>query len=147
MRTRSGVRPSCRSAQLGRARSNRARPRKLRDRSWGNRREVATVASDGKTRLMAAVDVRTFLMWLATVNENKVAEAVRSTLVAYQRETTTAVNDDEKGYGLVRTPGGDLHGRNDRAGANTNDQDARGTGPTSVARTRAREAAQEGDGS
>ncbi|WP_329616414.1 phage antirepressor N-terminal domain-containing protein [Streptomyces brevispora] len=67
--------------------------RKLRDRSWVNRSDIATVAEDGKTRLMAAVDVRTFLMWLATVNENKVAEAVRSTLVAYQRETTTAVND------------------------------------------------------
>ncbi|MEI5032475.1 phage antirepressor N-terminal domain-containing protein [Streptomyces sp. S1A(2023)] len=67
--------------------------RKLRDRSWANRRDIPTVAEDGKTRLMAAVDVRTFLMWLATVNENKVAEAVRPTLVAYQRETTTAVND------------------------------------------------------
>ncbi|MEU0160149.1 phage antirepressor N-terminal domain-containing protein [Streptomyces sp. NPDC006261] len=69
-----------------------AQLRKLRDRSWANRSDIATVAEDGKTRLMAAVDVRTFLMWLATVNENKVAEAVRPTLVAYQRETTEAVN-------------------------------------------------------
>lgn len=67
--------------------------RKLRDRSWANRRDIPTVAEDGKTRLMATVDVRTFLMWLATVNENKVAEATRPMLVAYQRETTTAVND------------------------------------------------------
>jgi hypothetical protein len=66
--------------------------RKLRDRSWANRRDIPTVAEDGKTRLMAAVDVRTFLMWLATVNENKVADEVRETLVAYQQETTTAVN-------------------------------------------------------
>ena len=67
--------------------------RKIRDRSWANRRDIPTVAEDGKTRLMAAVDVRTFLMWLATVNENKVADEVRDTLVAYQQETTTAVND------------------------------------------------------
>lgn len=67
--------------------------RKLRDRSWANRRDIPTVAEDGKTRLMAAIDVRTFLMWLATVNENKVAAEVRETLVAYQRETTGAVND------------------------------------------------------
>ena len=67
--------------------------RKLRDRSWANRRDIPTVAEDGKTRHMAAVDVRTFLMWLATVNENKVAEEVRPTLVAYQRETTGVVND------------------------------------------------------
>lgn len=67
--------------------------RKLRDRSWASRRDIPTTGADGKTYRMAAVDVRTFLMWLATVNENKVAEAVRPTLVAYQRETTTAVND------------------------------------------------------
>ncbi len=65
--------------------------RKLRERSWANRRDIPTVAEDGKTRQMAAVDVRTFLMWLATVNENKVAESARPTLVAYQRETTAAV--------------------------------------------------------
>ncbi|MFF8297694.1 phage antirepressor N-terminal domain-containing protein [Streptomyces globisporus] len=67
--------------------------RKLRDRSWANRVDIDTVAEDGKNRQMVAVDVPTFLMWLATVNENKVAEAVRPTLVAYQRETTSAVND------------------------------------------------------
>ena len=70
-----------------------AQLRKLRDRSWANRCDIATVAEDGKTRQMVAVDVRTFLMWLATVNETKVAEATRPMLVAYQRETTTAVND------------------------------------------------------
>nr|WP_240981354.1 phage antirepressor N-terminal domain-containing protein [Streptomyces sp. N502] len=67
--------------------------RKLRDRSWASRRDIPTTGADGKTYRMAAVDVRTFLMWLATVNETKVAESVRPTLVAYQRETTTAVND------------------------------------------------------
>jgi hypothetical protein len=67
--------------------------RKLRDRSWASRRDIPTTGADGKTYRMAAVDIRTFLMWLATVNETKVAEAVRPTLVAYQRETTTAVND------------------------------------------------------
>ncbi|MFB7736253.1 phage antirepressor N-terminal domain-containing protein [Streptomyces sp. NPDC056112] len=66
--------------------------RKLRDRSWANRRDIPTVAEDGKTRQMVAVDVRTFLMWLATVNETKVADEVRETLIAYQQETTTAVN-------------------------------------------------------
>ena len=65
---------------------------KLRQRSWATVGPSPMVAEDGKTRLMAAVDVRTFLMWLATVNETKVADEVRETLVAYQRETTTAVN-------------------------------------------------------
>lgn len=67
--------------------------RKLRDRSWANCGAVATVASDGKTRQMVVVDEKTFLMWLATVNETKVAEEVRPTLVAYQSETTDMVRD------------------------------------------------------
>lgn len=68
-----------------------AQLRKLRDRSWASRVDIDTTGADGKTYRMVAVDVRTFLMWLATVNENKVAESARPTLVAYQRETTTAV--------------------------------------------------------
>lgn len=67
--------------------------RKLRGRSWASRRDIPTTGADGKTYRMVAVDVRTFLMWLATVNENKVAEDVRPTLVAYQQETTTAVTN------------------------------------------------------
>jgi hypothetical protein len=67
--------------------------RKIRERSWASRRDIPTTGADGKTYRMVAVDVRTFLMWLATVNETKVAEATRPMLVAYQRETTTAVND------------------------------------------------------
>lgn len=67
--------------------------RKLRDRSWANRCDIPTVAEDGKVRQMVAVDVRTFLMWLATVNETKVAPEARPTLVAYQTETTAAVSN------------------------------------------------------
>lgn len=66
--------------------------RKLRDRSWASRRDIPTTGADGKTYRMVAVDVRTFLMWLATINETKVSDGARDTLVAYQRETATAVN-------------------------------------------------------
>jgi hypothetical protein len=69
-----------------------AQLRKLKDRSWASRCDIATTGADGKTYRMVAVDVRTFLMWLATVNETKVADEVRDTLIAYQQETTTAVN-------------------------------------------------------
>lgn len=65
--------------------------RKLRDRSWASRRDIPTTGADGKTYRMAAVDLRTFLMWLATVNEAKVGDGVRPTLIAYQRETAEAV--------------------------------------------------------
>lgn len=65
--------------------------RKLQTRSWATVAQQATVADDGKVREMAAVPVRTFLMLLATVNENRVAEEARPTLVAFQNETADAI--------------------------------------------------------
>jgi hypothetical protein len=66
---------------------------KLRERSWATVRLIPTVAADGKTRDMSAVDVQTFLMLLATINENRVAKDVKPRLVMYQREVAGAVND------------------------------------------------------
>lgn len=66
---------------------------KLRGRSWANRRDIPTVAEDGKLRQMVAVTESTFLMWLATVNENKVADHVRPLLVAYQTESSDVLRD------------------------------------------------------
>lgn len=40
---------------------------------------------------MAVVDIRTFLMLLATINETQVADAVRPLLIAYQREVADAI--------------------------------------------------------
>lgn len=65
--------------------------RKLKTRSWGTVTETVTVAEDGKPRSMAATTVRSFLMLLANVNENRVAEEVRPTLVAFQNETADAI--------------------------------------------------------
>ncbi|MFD5711348.1 phage antirepressor N-terminal domain-containing protein [Streptomyces pharetrae] len=68
-----------------------AQLQKLKNRSWFNRVDIDTIAEDGKLRPMVTVDVPTFLMWLATVNETKVAPEVRPVLVAYQRETAQAI--------------------------------------------------------
>ncbi|WPO73971.1 phage antirepressor N-terminal domain-containing protein [Streptomyces sp. KN37] len=65
--------------------------RKLKTRSWGTVTETVTVAEDGKPRTMAATTVRSFLMLLANVNENRVAEEIRPTLVAFQNETADAI--------------------------------------------------------
>jgi hypothetical protein len=78
-----------------------AQLRKLKERSWANRCDIATVAEDGKVRQMVAVDLQTFLMWLATVNERKVADSARPTLIAYQAETTSAVRDYWTGGGSI----------------------------------------------
>ncbi|MFF5473400.1 phage antirepressor N-terminal domain-containing protein [Streptomyces achromogenes] len=64
---------------------------KLRQRSWATVGQSPMVAEDGKTRAMAVVPIRTFLMLLATVNENRVAEGLRPTLVAFQNETADAI--------------------------------------------------------
>lgn len=64
---------------------------KLRRRSWATVGQSPMVAEDGKLREMAVVPVRTFVMLLATVNENRVAEAHRKTLIAFQNETADAI--------------------------------------------------------
>lgn len=64
---------------------------KLRSRSWATVGQSPMVADDGKVRSMAVVPVRTFLMLLATVNENRVAEQHRGTLIAFQNETADAI--------------------------------------------------------
>ncbi|MFH8410713.1 phage antirepressor N-terminal domain-containing protein [Streptomyces sp. NPDC018019] len=64
---------------------------KLRSRSWATVGQSPMVAEDGKTRAMQVVPVRTFLMLLATVNENRVAASARPTLVAFQNETADAI--------------------------------------------------------
>ena len=68
-----------------------AQSRKLKTRSWATVAQTATVADDGKVREMDVVPVRTFLMLLATVNENRVADTARPTLIAFQNETADAI--------------------------------------------------------
>lgn len=64
---------------------------KLRSRSWATVGKTYTVAEDGKTREMVTVDVRTFLMLLATVNEEKVSPEVKDRLIAYQAESADVI--------------------------------------------------------
>ncbi|MDX3243495.1 phage antirepressor N-terminal domain-containing protein [Streptomyces sp. ME18-1-4] len=68
-----------------------AQARKLKSRSWAVVAQTATTGADGKTYEMDAVPVRTFLMLLATINENRVNEAARPVLVAFQNETADAI--------------------------------------------------------
>src|SRR5882757_9364027 len=64
---------------------------KLRGKSWASVGQNPTVAADGKTRDMVTVDVRTFLMLLATIDEKRVAKDVAPKLVAYQAEVADAI--------------------------------------------------------
>lgn len=66
---------------------------KLRNRSWASCRAIPTTGADGKTYNMITVDMPTFLMWLATVNEARVGAEVRPLLVAYQTESSSVITD------------------------------------------------------
>lgn len=68
-----------------------AQAQKLRGKSWAVVSEIDTTGSDGKTYKMTAVPVRTFLMLLATVSENKVRPELRPLLAAYQAEVADAI--------------------------------------------------------
>jgi hypothetical protein len=65
---------------------------KLKKRSWaalGSSR--VQVPEQGQHREMLTATVRTFLMLLATIDENRVSKDVRSKLVAYQSEVADAI--------------------------------------------------------
>ena len=65
---------------------------KLRRRSWacvGQR--PMQLPGDTQSRMHVTVTVKTFLMLLATVDENRVPEHVKDLLIAYQREVADAI--------------------------------------------------------
>jgi hypothetical protein len=65
---------------------------KLKTRSWASvGQSPMQMPGDDQTRSVTIVPVRTFLMLLATVNENRVKAAVRPTLIAFQNETADAI--------------------------------------------------------
>lgn len=68
-----------------------AQLRKLERRSWATVAQRATVAGDGRTRDMTLIDADTIPMWLATIDENRVADEAKPKLIAYQREARDAL--------------------------------------------------------
>lgn len=64
---------------------------KLKSKSWATVGETPTVGADGKVRDMASVDMRTFLMLLATIDERRVSDDARPVLIAYQNEVADVI--------------------------------------------------------
>lgn len=69
----------------------RTQYRKLQEKSWAVMGMAPTTGADGKTYQMVTVDVRTFLMLLATIDEHRVKPEVRPLLVAFQAEVADAI--------------------------------------------------------
>jgi hypothetical protein len=68
-----------------------AQRQKLTRQAWATTCVTQVVAADGRLRDMVAVDLRTFLMLMATIPASRVTEDVRPTLVKYQSEVADAI--------------------------------------------------------
>lgn len=64
---------------------------KLKGKHWAVTAMIAATGRDGKTYEMLAIDTRTTLMWLATINVSKVRPEARELLEAYQSEVADAL--------------------------------------------------------
>lgn len=82
------VRPICDALGID-SKSQRA---KLHGKNWATGVIITSVGADGKSREMFMVDRRTLTMWLATIDTNRVSEAARPTLEAYQLEAANALD-------------------------------------------------------
>lgn len=82
------LRPMCEA--IGVAYS--AQLQKLKAKSWATVSMSDTTGADGKSYQMVMIDRRTMTMWLATIDENRVAESARPTIRAYQAEAADALD-------------------------------------------------------
>lgn len=66
--------------------------RKLAAKSWATAVITTAVAADGKQRDLAMIDRRTFTMWLATIDTNRVSTDARPVIEAFQAEAADALD-------------------------------------------------------
>lgn len=81
---------------------------KLKNKNWAVVELIPTTAADGKNYQTSMVDRRTLTMWLATIDTNRVSEAARPTLEAYQLEAANALDSYFHDGGVIN-PRADEH--------------------------------------
>ncbi|MEU3283158.1 phage antirepressor N-terminal domain-containing protein [Streptomyces antibioticus] len=67
--------------------------KKLKRKSWATTAMTTVVAEDGKAREMATVDLDTWSMLLANIDEARVSEAARPLVVEYQKKSARALRE------------------------------------------------------
>lgn len=67
--------------------------KKLKRKSWATTVVTTVVADDGRVREMAAVNLDTWSMLLANIDEHRVAENVRPLVVDYQKKSAQALRE------------------------------------------------------
>lgn len=80
-----------------------AQYKKLQTRSWATVSQTETVAEDGKTRSMTTVNLETWSMLLANIDENRVAPQQKQIVIDYQRESAGALRDYWTKGGAINT--------------------------------------------
>jgi hypothetical protein len=70
-----------------------AQRQKLRRKSWATTFVTQVVAGDGKVREMATVDLDTWSMLLANIDERRVNEDSRDLVIDYQKKSARALRD------------------------------------------------------
>lgn len=65
---------------------------KLRGKSWASVVPLRGTAADGKSYEMLMMDRRTMTMWLGGIDENRVNQAARPVIVAFQAEAADALD-------------------------------------------------------
>ncbi|MBM7280318.1 phage antirepressor [Gordonia rubripertincta] len=65
--------------------------RKLKSRSWARVALIATPSAGG-AQMTAMIDRRTFTMWLATIDTNRVSDEARPIIEAFQAEAADALD-------------------------------------------------------
>lgn len=71
-----------------------AQYRRLQRQDWAVVAMMATTGADGKTYEMVGIDRQTFVMWLATIDTNRIkSKQARQLIVLYQREAAQALDN------------------------------------------------------
>lgn len=66
---------------------------RLRRSSWATNVMMTLVAADGKPRQMLTTSIDAWIMFLATIDESRVAEHLRPLVVEFQKESGRALRD------------------------------------------------------
>ncbi|KAB1146753.1 hypothetical protein F7R91_14325 [Streptomyces luteolifulvus] len=70
-----------------------AQRQKLNRKSWATTSVTKVVAEDGKVRELVAVDLDTWSMLLANIDEHRVSDAARPLVIEYQQKSARALRD------------------------------------------------------
>uniref|UniRef100_A0AAU8B4G4 P22 Ar N-terminal domain n=1 Tax=Dulem virus 32 TaxID=3145750 RepID=A0AAU8B4G4_9CAUD len=86
---RVAIRPACEALGL----DADSQLKRLKRQAWATTAIMTVVGADGKARDMLTADRRTFTMWLATIDANRIKnEAARELVGIYQREAADALD-------------------------------------------------------